>query len=67
VLLMKTVLLIAAAVLVVLGSVFALQGIGVLGGSAMAGDRMWAVIGPILVVVGILLGVWAMRRGARSR
>ena len=62
---MKTVLLIVAAMLVLFGAVFGLQGLGVLGGSAMTGDRMWAVIGPILVLFGIVLGVWTMRRGAR--
>jgi hypothetical protein len=64
---MRTVLTIVAAVLIVFGTVFTLQGIGLLGGSAMTGDRTWAVIGPILVVIGLLLALWAMRRGARSR
>jgi hypothetical protein len=64
---MRTVLLIVAAILVVLGAVFGLQGIGVLGGSAMSGKPLWAVIGPLLVVVGIVLGVWTMRRSARPR
>ena len=45
------------------GAIWALQGLGVLGGSAMSGNSMWAVIGPILVVVGIVVGVIALRRG----
>ena len=61
---MRIALLIVAAVLVVFGAVFALQGIGVLGGSAMTGDRTWAVIGPIMLLIGIALGVWAWRRAA---
>ena len=61
---MRIALLIVAAVLVVFGAVFALQGIGVLGGSAMTGDRTWALIGPIMLLIGIALGVWAWRRAA---
>ena len=49
---MKTVLLIVAGVLIVFGTVFTLQGIGLVGGSAMSGNPTWAVIGPILVVIG---------------
>ena len=62
---MKIVMLIVAAVLIVIGAVWALQGIGVLGGSAMSGSSMWAIIGPIVVVVGLGLGLFALRRGAR--
>ena len=54
----RIVLLIVAGVLIVFGAVFGLQGIGVLGGSAMSGKPLWAVIGPIMIVIGIGLGVW---------
>jgi len=37
----------------VVGAVFTLQGIGVLGGSFMSGDATWAVIGVAMVVAGI--------------
>ena len=63
--LMKIVMLIVAAVLIVIGVVWALQGLGVVGGSAMSGNSVWAVIGPIVVVVGIGVGIVALRRGAR--
>ena len=62
---MKIVMLIVAAVLIVIGAVWTLQGIGVMGGSAMSGNSMWAIIGPIVIVVGIGLGLVALRRGAR--
>jgi uncharacterized membrane protein HdeD (DUF308 family) len=52
----------AGAVLVVLGVVFGLQGLGVLGGSAMSGKTVWAVIGPVLALVGIVVIVRARRR-----
>ena len=63
---MKNVALVAlGAVLVVVGVVFALQGLNVLGGSGMSGKTTWAVIGPIVAVVG--LGVAAVGvRGRRS-
>jgi len=64
---MKTILLIAAGVLIVFGGLFTLQGLGIVGGSAMSGNPTWAVIGPILMVIGLLLGGWALRRGARTR
>ena len=64
---MKTILLIVACLLVVFGVLFTLQGVGIVGGSAMTGDTTWAVIGPILMVIGLLLGGWALRRGARTR
>ena len=63
---MKIALLIVAALLIVFGTVFFFQGIGALGGSGMTGDRTWAVIGPILAVIGLVLGIWALRRSARS-
>lgn len=62
---MKIVMLIVAALLIVIGVVWALQGLGVVGGSAMSGNSVWAVIGPIVVVVGIGVGIVALRRGAR--
>jgi hypothetical protein len=51
------------AVLVVVGAVFTFQGLGYLGGSAMTGVTLWAVIGPILAVVGLVL----LASSARSR
>jgi uncharacterized membrane protein HdeD (DUF308 family) len=50
--------------LVLMGLIFTLQGLGVLAGSAMTGDTKWAVIGPILALLGVLLlvGVFRARR-----
>lgn len=58
----RTVLLLAGSVLVVLGVLFGLQGLGVIGGSAMSGRTVWAVLGPVIAIVGIVLLV----RGART-
>ena len=63
---MRTLLLIVGALLVAIGAVWILQGVCALGGGAMAGDSKWAVIGAIAVVIGLVLGIRAVRRGARS-
>ena len=53
--------------LVVVGALWMLQGLNVLGGSAMSGKTLWAVIGPIVAVVGLVLaglGARTLRRRA---
>ena len=63
---MRWILLVAGALAVLVGAVWTLQGLGVLGGSSMTGDRMWAVIGPIVGIVGlVLVGVGLRRSSAR--
>ena len=57
--------LVVAAILALVGSVFALQGIGVLPGSVMTGDPKWAAIGTLMVMVAALLAWSAYRRSAR--
>ena len=64
---MKAMVLIIAALLIVFGVVFFFQGIGVLGGSGMTGDRTWAVIGPGMVVMGVVLGLFGLRRRSTPR
>lgn len=44
------------------GGVWALQGFGVLPGSFMSGSLTWAIIGPIVAVVGLALVAVGMRR-----
>lgn len=60
---MKSGLMVFGAVLVLMGAVFTFQGLGYLAGSAMTGVTLWAVVGPILAVVGIVLIVWGARKG----
>jgi len=50
-------LLVGGILLILVGLVWTLQGIGILGGSAMSGSMMWAIIGPILAIIGIYLVV----------
>lgn len=58
------ILVIAGVVIAVLGTVFSLQGFGVLKGSSMSNTTTWSVAGPIIVVVGLLVA-W-LGRGKRS-
>jgi hypothetical protein len=57
------VLLIVGLVAVLLGGVWALQGIGVIGGSFMSDSPTWVVIGAVVGVAGLLMIVL----GARTR
>ncbi len=47
--------LIIGIVLIVLGVVWFLQGIGAFGGSGMSGVAFWAVVGAVILVVGLLV------------
>lgn len=59
---MKNTLLIGVGVLIaVAGIVFALQGLGYVGGSSMSGDKVWAVAGPVIALVGIGLAAVGLR------
>lgn len=53
--------------LFLIGGVWTLQGLGVLGGSAMSGDSTWAFVGPVVAAVGVYVGVWAVLRGRAGR
>jgi hypothetical protein len=56
-------LAIAVGVLMVLiGLLWFGQGIGLIGGSFMTGSATWAVIGPVVAIVGVLL----VLRGTRK-
>jgi hypothetical protein len=56
-------LTVAGAVLAVAGTIWALQGFGVIGGSFMSGNSVWAIIGPIAAAAGLALAVLGVRRG----
>ncbi len=56
-------LLSVGALLVIVGAVWFLQGIDVLGGSGMSGKTLWAVVGPVVALV----GVGALVVGGRRR
>ncbi|WP_308467416.1 hypothetical protein [Rathayibacter soli] len=52
---------------VIIGGVFAGQGLNLIPGSFMTGNRMWLLIGLIVVVVGIVLVVLGLRRPRSGR
>ena len=62
---MRIVLNIVGVLLVIIGSIWFLQGINVLPGSFMSGQMRWAVRGGILVIAGIVGLVWANRKQQR--
>jgi len=57
--------LIVGVLLVLLGGVWALQGIGLLLGSPMTGVSFWMWAGIVLVIVGIVLVSVSLRRRSR--
>ncbi|WP_298805652.1 hypothetical protein [uncultured Pseudokineococcus sp.] len=59
------VLTVVGVVLLLLGLLFTLQGVGVVGGSPMTGSSFWAVAGPVIALVGLWLAV--LRRVGRRR
>jgi hypothetical protein len=52
---------------VVLGGLWTLQGLDLVGGSVMSGVEVWAIIGPVVSVVGLILIVIGVRRRARAK
>lgn len=55
--------LVPGVILTGVGLVWTLQGLDVLRGSVMSGSPVWATIGPIVLVVGlVLIGVAIARR-----
>ena len=50
------------ALLILVGLLWTLQGLGVVGGSVMSGVTLWAVIGPLVALAGLALLVRALRR-----
>lgn len=63
---MRRLLLVPAVILILIGGVFTLQGFGVLPGSFMTGERKWAEIGLVLIVVGLIVAWFGLGTG-RSR
>jgi lipopolysaccharide export LptBFGC system permease protein LptF len=64
----RTPLRIVGVVAALLGLLFALQGLGIVGGSFMTGQRLWLFIGIVLVVLGILVASGGLfRRDSRRR
>jgi len=54
--------LVVGAVLVLVGLLWTGQGLGWIGGSVMSGVTLWAVVGPIVAVLGVVLFVRGTRK-----
>jgi hypothetical protein len=59
-------LIAVGAIAVILGGVWAGQGLNLIPGSFMTGSRMWLSIGLIVAIVGIALIVLGLRRPGRG-
>jgi len=62
---MKTFLVSAGTILILMGGVWFLQGINILPGSFITGQTRWAVNGIIAIAAGIVLLVASRRRRRR--
>lgn len=62
----RVLLLIGGLVLILVGVLWTLQGLGMVGGSAMSGVTMWAIVGPVVAVVGVYL-IWRASRRTPTR
>lgn len=59
----RSALIAVGVVLALMGAVFTFQGLGYLAGSPMTGVTLWAIVGPIVAVIGLVL----IGAGARTR
>jgi hypothetical protein len=57
----RTFKLVVGVALILVGVVWTLQGLDVMGGSGMSGNTLWAVVGPIVALIGAYLVVRAVR------
>ena len=53
--------LVLSVLMVVVGGIWALQGLGYLGGSPMTGEEFWAIVGSVLAGFGVALAIVVLR------
>jgi hypothetical protein len=59
---MRSLMLIGGGLLALVGIIFALQGTGAIGGSAMSGVTFWAWAGPVIAVAGLAIALSGLRQ-----
>ncbi|MEV6156130.1 hypothetical protein AB0L53_37885 [Nonomuraea sp. NPDC052129] len=59
--------LVLGVLLVLMGALWTLQGLGVVGGSVMSGVTLWAIIGPIVLIVGAVVAFIGIRQVRQPR
>jgi uncharacterized membrane protein HdeD (DUF308 family) len=57
----------AGVLFVVVGAVWALQGLNVLTDSVMSDDKTWALIGPVVALAGLILIIVGVRLRTQSK
>jgi hypothetical protein len=58
----KPVFIVVGILLAIAGVIFTLQGLNVMGQSGgMNGNKLWAVLGPIIAIIGLVLLVTGIR------
>lgn len=60
---MRFVWLILGAIALIVGIIWTLQGLNIIGGSVMSGDTTFAIVGPIIGIVGLVLVFIGVRQG----
>jgi hypothetical protein len=55
------------ALVAIVGIIWTLQGLGVVGGSVMSGKTLWAVLGPLVAVAGLAMVVASLRGSRPTR
>lgn len=63
----RATLITVGVIALILGGVWAGQGLNLIPGSFMTGSRMWLSIGLILAIVGVILIVLGLRRPGQGR
>ncbi|MEV1247219.1 hypothetical protein ACIBO2_21480 [Nonomuraea sp. NPDC050022] len=59
--------LVLGVLLVLMGALWTLQGLGIVGGSVMSGVTLWAIIGPIVLIVGAVVAILGIRQLRQPR
>lgn len=61
---MRIILVVVGVLVVLMGIVWALQGLGLVPGSFMSNNPLWILIGTVTAGVGIVLAIVGIRTGA---
>jgi cation transporter-like permease len=59
-------LIVVGVIAIVVGGVFAGQGLNLIPGSSMTGDRKWLYIGLVILIVGVILVMVGARRSTNG-
>ncbi len=57
----------AGALITVAGVIWTLQGLDYIGGSVMTGVTLWAVVGPVVAIVGLAIAAAGLRARRRRQ